>query len=262
MDLHAIIEWLHTFATVNWIKEDYGVTILSAKYVESVDVSHMVNTFSSAIWLSLLILPLIVSIVLTVSDGINSNSYEERLTITVMTFVRRVWKSSFQMIQILLNQGIRLNNCLLLNLWSLIAVIFISCFSGLILSSLLIMNTKSINTFEELMSSDMRIICFNNTYSYYAINWANYSNDEMLSRLQHSKRIDFKVLNSQLNDEHSLNLLTQRKAVIITQQSLSESTIISNLHHNLTIADEKFYRSYSGYPINRRSLVKKRLCKM
>jgi predicted signal transduction protein with EAL and GGDEF domain len=65
---------------------------------------------------------------------------------------------------IILVFGYLLNNCqkssnnLLLTIWAFISIVIISCFSGNILSSIVNQDMTSINSFEELVNSNLTII--------------------------------------------------------------------------------------------------------
>lgn len=179
---------------------------------------------------------------------------------SVSNVIKNGFKKMFEISRILVNQGWRryISTNFLMNLWALITVIFISCFSYGILSSLLIRNTKAINTFEELMSSKMQIICFNNSFIFWNI---RYSNAGMYKRIRDSNRIICMDVEESSNVK-TLNMLTQLKAVIICDLLTAQMRQIGHMHRNLAIADEMFDPNRVGFLINRRSLVKDKLYKM
>ncbi len=83
----------------------------------------------------------------------------------------------------LLNQGLK-NKYFLLNFWALLSVIFITCFSGNILSTLITPDVKPINSFHELMKSNLKIYIVYKTYVYYGIIWAEAWNDHKFLQLR------------------------------------------------------------------------------
>lgn len=179
-----------------------------------------------------------------------------------MNVIKRALRLIFEISRIILNQGSRKYICFLVNLWALISVIFVSCFSGGILSSILVRDMKAINTFEDLISSDVRIICFNNTFIYYGIKYADNWNDDKLKWLRDSNRVEYVVYNSNTESYLMRNLILERKAALIWDHINIELKRKEYMHYNLAIADEMSYQRIYGFLINRRSAVKDELYKM
>src|SRR5687768_10989992 len=99
----------------------------------------------------------------------------------------------FEILRIFLNQGWKRYICFLVNIWALISVIFTSCLSGGVLSTILLQDMTAINSFAELMSSNMRIICLNNSFIYFGIEYAEEWNDDKLKRLKYTNKVDYFV---------------------------------------------------------------------
>jgi len=79
-------------------------------------------------------------------------------------------KTIFKVSRILLNQGrLTSSSNFLLTLWSLISVIFISCFSGKIYSSMIKQDLKAINNVQDIIESNLTVICNNYSTIYYMV---------------------------------------------------------------------------------------------
>ena len=76
---------------------------------------------------------------------------------------------------------------LLTNVWSLMAFILTVCFSGGVLTSVMFREQKNINTFDEMIDSNLTVLAYNNSWV-----WRQYENlliykqspDENLKRLK------------------------------------------------------------------------------
>lgn len=71
----------------------------------------------------------------------------------------------------LLNQGFKDRTKFYLNIWSLMTIVLIPCYSASILSSLLFQPMKTINTFEELVVSNLSLVTGNYSALYYLHQW-------------------------------------------------------------------------------------------
>ena len=95
----------------------------------------------------------------------------------------------FRLMRHLLNQQMIMssNYFLLINIWSLMALILSSCLSGGILSSLMFKTMKNINTIDELVQSNLTIINYNESwiwYTYDAEHRHNIKLDDNLRRIK------------------------------------------------------------------------------
>jgi len=80
---------------------------------------------------------------------------------------------------------------LLVNLWSFISMILVFCFSGGILSSIVTQGIKTINTFDEMIDSNLTIVSGNWTNIFFSI---QYKKDKKLIDLY--PKINFEVDNT------------------------------------------------------------------
>jgi len=71
----------------------------------------------------------------------------------------------------LLNQGIHDRKYFIVNIWSLMTIILIPCYSSSILSSLLFQPMKTINNFQELVESNLSLVTGDYSDLYYAHQW-------------------------------------------------------------------------------------------
>jgi hypothetical protein len=97
-------------------------------------------------------------------------------------------KTIFKVSRILLNQGILTSSSnFLFTLWSLISVIFISCFSGRIYSSMIKQDLKTINNVQDIIESNVTVISNNYTTIYFMVKFDDPSPEIRLLQ----KRIKF-----------------------------------------------------------------------
>ncbi len=97
-------------------------------------------------------------------------------------------KLLFFIIRYLLNQGNSAKNDLLIILWAFVAFLITSCLSAGILSTIVAQEKKTINTFEELIDTNLTIISGNNSFVYWKIKYID-SNDMKFQQL--ANRIKF-----------------------------------------------------------------------
>jgi hypothetical protein len=95
----------------------------------------------------------------------------------------------------LVNCGSNKNETLLINMWSFASMILISIFSGNFLSSLVNQDLKNIESFQELVNSNLTIISGNSSY--------------------------FQYINKTLSHNNLLTLLNER-AIFVNDHNVSE----------------------------------------
>ena len=72
-------------------------------------------------------------------------------------------------------------------IWSFMALIITACFSGGILRAVMFREQKNINTFDEMMDSNLTVLAYNNSFvwtQYYSAMIYNHSLAENLKRLK------------------------------------------------------------------------------
>jgi len=155
---------IEAVAKVKWIRDEYNLVILSSRYVEPPQLSHMIKTFSLDIWIFIIISIILVTIFLILNKSLMSY----RKNNISLTWIERI---IFDVSRILLNQGYRYseNANFLFTIWSLISIILISCFSGNIYSSIINKNIITINDLNELIKANITIISPNNSMIYYNV---------------------------------------------------------------------------------------------
>lgn len=181
------------------------------------------------------------------------------------SLIKRALNIMYEISRVSLFQSSTKRVSYLVDLWALIVVILTVYSSGRILSSLVVKNRNTINTFEDLMSSNMKIICVTDSFMYYAIKFAQYWKDDKLLRLRDSDRVDYRAYDKSLRihgEAFVMKELAQRKSALIWDQINSGLKRSEYLHYNLEFANEKFYPLLMGFPINRRSLLKDKLYKL
>ncbi len=75
----------------------------------------------------------------------------------------------------LINQATNKNVSFLTNVWGLVSVIFVSCFSGGIYTSIVYKDMKTINTYEEMLKSNLTLIGGDNSYLFHSIKWVHHN---------------------------------------------------------------------------------------
>jgi predicted PurR-regulated permease PerM len=98
-------------------------------------------------------------------------------------------KLLFFIIRYLLNQGKTAKNELLIILWAFVAFIIISCLSAGILSTIVAQEEKTINTFEELIDSNLTIISGNGSLIYWIMKYIDSNSNTKFQQLEN--RIKF-----------------------------------------------------------------------
>jgi hypothetical protein len=157
----SITEWFSTFATSPWVREEVAIKILSALYKSPSGLfNQLIHTFSIITWLSIILSILVISIIL-IKTQISSHFTNKKL-----------FKRDVNIVEIIiLVSSYLLNNCqktsdnFLITVWAFVSLIIITCISGNILSSIVNQDMTSINTFEELLNSNLSII--GGKYSHY-----------------------------------------------------------------------------------------------
>jgi len=81
----------------------------------------------------------------------------------------------FEIIRYLLNQATAKNIYLLTNLWALASVVILSLFSGAIYTSIVNKEMKTINTYEELINSNITLVSGNDSFLYHSIKWVHHN---------------------------------------------------------------------------------------
>jgi len=175
--------------TTSWIDEENKFAILSPLYPQSNNFLRMLlNTFPIDIWIFLIIAIVSVGLIMEVKNKmqcifiialknilINSQPFYSKLIVKIkrkerykIDFVKVIMNISAS----LLNQGIKIKNDIVINIWCLMSLVLVACFSSHILSSLIFQPFKTINNFEELVQSNLSVITGNWSYLYHAHNWA------------------------------------------------------------------------------------------
>jgi hypothetical protein len=111
-------------------------------------------------WLSIILSILVISIIL-IQTQISSHFTNKKL------FKRdaNIAEIIFLVFSYLLNNCQKTSNNFLLTVWAFVSLIIINCISGDILSSIVNQDMTSINTFKELLNSNLSII--GGKYSHY-----------------------------------------------------------------------------------------------
>ncbi len=120
-------------------------------------------------------------------------------------------KTIFKVSRILLNQGISTSSSnFLFTIWSLISVIFISCFSGRIYSSMIKQDLKTINNVQDIIESNVTIIGNNYTTLYYMVKCNDPSPQIRLleKRIKFENEIYVNFLDRKILDENQSRFLT------------------------------------------------------
>jgi hypothetical protein len=104
-------------------------------------------------WLSIALSILSIAIIL-IQTQIASNFTNKRLFERDANLIELI----ILVYSYLLNNCQKSSNNLLLTIWAFISIVIISCFSGNILSSIVNQDMTSINSFEELVNSNLTII--------------------------------------------------------------------------------------------------------
>ncbi len=157
----SITEWFSTFATSPWVREEVAIKILSALYKSPSGLfNQLIHTFSIITWLSIILSILVISITL-IQTQISSHFTNKKL------FKRdaNIAEIIFLVFSYLLNNCQKTSNNFLLTVWAFVSLIIINCISGDILSSIVNQDMTSINTFKELLNSNLSII--GGKYSHY-----------------------------------------------------------------------------------------------
>ena len=154
----------------------------------------------------------------------------------------------------LLNQGFNEKETLLLNIWALMTVVLVSCYSSNIRSSLIYQPMKTINNFEELIKSNISLVT--GDIGFISASILQNSNDPMIKKIKN--RTTF------VNDWHDLspkrivfeqNLLrnvTKRKVSYIREGAHVDRLLLSYPHYaqHLAVAEERYFTTSIGYLLN------------
>jgi len=84
-----------------------------------------------------------------------------------------------------------------IHIWSMIAMVLVSCFSGSILSSILLQPIKTIENFDQLKQSNLSLITGNWSYLWYST--TNNQTEPKLQYLQNKIHISFNDWEVSLN---------------------------------------------------------------
>ena len=198
----GIIEWSLSFAKIHWFKDDYQFVILSAIQTQPSNMTKILKLFSIEIWLLIMTSILIITSFLIISKKLQGfwisiailSCYYLYCFIGEIIRFESSFKVFYNILRHLLNQSMRkeLRERLLINIWSLMALTITACFSGGILTSVVFREQKNINSFDEMIDSNLTVLTYNNSWI-----WSQYENvllwnqplDERLKRL--SPRIKF-----------------------------------------------------------------------
>lgn len=176
------MQWFYGFATSPWIKREVEIKILSALYYSPSGLfKQLIHTFSMITWLSIVLSILCIAIIL-MQTQIASHFTDKRLLERDANIIELI----------ILVFGYLMNNCqkssdnLLLTIWAFISIVIISCISGNILSSIVNRDMTSINSFAELVDSNLSII--GGKYSHYENFDKRVAGLEILKKLHNKTR--------------------------------------------------------------------------
>ena len=193
----GINRWSSSFAKIPWILDSYNLVILSVVQTMAPDMSKILKIFSLDIWLLILLSTLILTLFFVIFNYHKCKHgiyYEFSYHVQFNHEVRRTdFKTAiwifFVLGRHLLNQPLKrvTSESLLTNIWSFMAFIITVCFSGGILRSIVFREQKNINTFDEMIDSNLTVLTYNNSFV-----WSQYDSvrnykqtlDENLKRLK------------------------------------------------------------------------------
>ena len=154
----------------------------------------------------------------------------------------------------LLNQGFHETEILLINIWSIMAVVLVSYFSSNIRSALIYQPMKTINNFDELIESNLSLMTGSYGYIKHAIQL--HPNDSIKLYKMKGRINYFNVM----DDQNQLVVVTN-----ITNNKIAyvgEGIIANNLYYKypkyatqMAFAKERYFASLIGYLVNRKKTV-------
>ena len=156
----------------------------------------------------------------------------------------------------LLNQSTnsKIDNNLLIKIWSFMALVITACFSGGILNKILTPEHFNINTFEEMAKSGLQVYTYNNSWSWWQFKafdegWTK-NLDEKFSMVR--PRINFIEMRDFYN---KIELVANGKAIFMCELSLLIQLKFQYSKLSIEIAENKYYYTLFGFPIykNRRN---------